>query len=131
MDLSGRKVVVLGLGDTGLSMTRWLSRHGASVRVADSRSAPPHAGALARELPQVPVAAGAFSDATLAGAELIAISPGIDRREAPITAAIKRGVPVVGDIELFAQALDAAASRRVTSPSGPEQTKRLPAARAK
>src|SRR5688572_6718059 len=108
MELSGKKMVVLGLGDTGLSMTRWLSRHGASVRVADSRAAPPQAGALARELPQVPVAAGPFSDATLAGADLIAISPGIDRREAPIAAAIKRGVPVVGDVELFAQALEVA-----------------------
>src|SRR5687767_11317249 len=106
MDLNGKKAVVLGLGDTGLSMTRWLSRHGASVRVADSRAAPPQAGLLARELPQVRVAAGAFSDATLAGADLIAISPGIDRREAPIAAALKRGVPVVGDVELFAQALE-------------------------
>jgi UDP-N-acetylmuramoylalanine--D-glutamate ligase len=118
MDVSGRKVVVLGLGDTGLSMTRWLSRHGASVRVADSRAAPPHAGTLARELPQVPVAAGPFSDATLAGAELIAISPGIDSREGPITAAIKRGVPLVGDVELFAQALEAA-SRRPSAASKP------------
>ena len=105
-------MVVLGLGDTGLSMTRWLSRHGASVRVADSRAAPPHSGLLARELPQVPVAAGAFSDATLAGADLIAISPGIDRREAPIAAAIKRGIPVVGDVELFAQALPSVVSHQ-------------------
>jgi UDP-N-acetylmuramoylalanine--D-glutamate ligase len=111
MDLSGRKVVVLGLGDTGLSMTRWLARRGAAVRVADSRAAPPHAGTLAQELPQVPLAAGVFGDATLAGAELIAISPGIDRREAPIDAAIRRGVPVVGDVELFAQALPSVVSR--------------------
>src|SRR5688572_12178476 len=112
MDVSGRKVVVLGLGDTGLSMTRWLSRHGASVRVADSRAEPPHADTLARELPQVPVAAGPFSDATLAGAELIAISPGIDGREAPITAAVKRGIQVVGDVELFAQAMTTVVSRQ-------------------
>ena len=104
---SGRKVVVLGLGDTGLSMARWLARRGASVRVADSRAAPPHAARLARELPQAPLATGKFSDATLAGADLIAISPGIDRREAPIAQAIKRGVPVAGDVELFAQALKA------------------------
>jgi len=104
---SGRKVVVLGLGDTGLSMARWLARRGASVRVADSRAAPPHAARLARELPQVPLATGKFSDAALAGADLIAISPGIDRREAPIAGAVKRGVPVVGDVELFAQALKA------------------------
>ncbi len=105
LELKDRKVVVLGLGDTGLSMARWLARRGASLRVADSRAAPPHAARLARELPQAKLAAGAFSDATLAGADLIAISPGIDRREAPIAAAIRRGVPVVGDVELFAQAL--------------------------
>ena len=105
--LKGRKVVVLGLGDTGLSMARWLARRGAVVRVADSRAAPPHAARLARELPQVPLATGKFSDAALAGADLIAISPGIDRREAPIAGAVKRGLPVVGDVELFAQALKA------------------------
>jgi UDP-N-acetylmuramoylalanine--D-glutamate ligase len=77
--------------------------------VADSRAAPPHAPTLARELPQVPFAAGRFGDATLAGVDLIAISPGIDRREADIADAIKRGVPVAGDIELFAQALEQSA----------------------
>ena len=105
MELKGRKVVVLGLGDTGLSMARWLARRGASVRVADSRARPPHAELLARELPQVPLAAGAFDDATLRGADLVAISPGLDRRAAPIAGAIARGVPVVGDVDLFAQAL--------------------------
>jgi len=108
---SGRKVVVLGLGDTGLSMARWLARRGAVVRVADSRAAPPHAARLARELPQVPFATGKFSDAALAGVDLIAISPGIDRREAPIAGAVKRGVPVVGDVELFAQALKTPVTR--------------------
>ena len=105
MELKGRKVVVLGLGDTGLSMARWLARRGADVRVADSRAVPPHAERLARELPQVPLATGAFGEATLRGADLIAISPGLDRRQAPIADAIKHGVPVVGDVELFAQAL--------------------------
>jgi UDP-N-acetylmuramoylalanine--D-glutamate ligase len=105
MELKGRKVVVLGLGDTGLSMARWLARCGADVRVADSRSAPPHAATLARELPQVPLATGAFGEETLRGADLVAISPGLDRRVPPVADAIKRGVPVVGDVELFAQAL--------------------------
>ena len=97
--------MVLGLGDTGLSMARWLARRGAGVRVADSRAEPPHAARLARELPQVPIAAGAFSESTLRGADLVAISPGLDRRDASVADAIRRGVPVVGDIELFAQAL--------------------------
>jgi UDP-N-acetylmuramoylalanine--D-glutamate ligase len=112
MELKGRKVVVLGLGDTGLSMVRWLTRRGADLRVADSRSGPPHAAALARELPRVPLATGAFGEETLRGADLVAISPGLDRRVPPVADAIKRGVPVVGDVELFAQALKEAASRQ-------------------
>ena len=38
MQLKDRKVLVLGLGDTGLSMARWLARHGARVHVADTRA---------------------------------------------------------------------------------------------
>jgi UDP-N-acetylmuramoylalanine--D-glutamate ligase len=92
-------------------MARWLARRGAAVRVADSRAAPPQAQALARELPEVPVATGGFTDATLAHADLVAVSPGIDRREAPLARALARGVPVVGDVEIFARELQALGSR--------------------
>ena len=116
MELKGRNVVVLGLGDTGLSMTRWLARRGADVRVADSRSEPPHAAELARELPRVKLATGAFDGATLRGADIIAISPGLDRRKEPVAGAIRRGVPVVGDVELFAQALAVSRQSSAVSP---------------
>jgi UDP-N-acetylmuramoylalanine--D-glutamate ligase len=102
---SGRKVVVLGLGDTGLSMARWLARQGARVRVADSRPEPPHAAQLARDMPHVPLVTGVFDDETFRDVDSIAISPGLDPREAPIARASTRGVPLVGDVELFAQAL--------------------------
>jgi UDP-N-acetylmuramoylalanine--D-glutamate ligase len=105
LGLGGRTVVVLGLGDTGLSLARWLARRGARVRVADTRADPPHASTLARELPGVPLAKGAFSAETLRGADLVAISPGLDRRSGPVARAAARGVPVVGDVELFARAL--------------------------
>jgi UDP-N-acetylmuramoylalanine--D-glutamate ligase len=118
MELKGRRVVVLGLGDTGFSMARWLAKHGAAVRVADTRAEPPHAARLARELPRVPLATGEFSDGTMRGADVIAISPGLDRREAPIANAIKRGVPVVGDVELFAQALKTLAPPKVLAITG-------------
>jgi UDP-N-acetylmuramoylalanine--D-glutamate ligase len=111
LDLSGRKVIVLGLGDTGLSMARWLARRGARVSVADTRASPPRAAALARELPQVKLTTGAFTRGTLAGAELVAISPGIDRRDPAVSEAVRLGVPVVGDVELFAQALRQPATR--------------------
>jgi UDP-N-acetylmuramoylalanine--D-glutamate ligase len=111
MNLSGRKVLVLGLGDTGLSMVRWLVRHGADVSVADTREDPPQAAALTRELPQVRVTSGAFRESDFARIDLIAVSPGVDRRRPPLADAIRRGVAVVGDIELFAQALTQAAAQ--------------------
>lgn len=105
LDLSGRRVLVLGLGDTGLSMARWLKRHGAIVSVADTRADPPRAAELSRDLPGVALECGEFHDASVRGADVIAISPGVDRRMPAVVAAIERGTPVVGDIELFARGL--------------------------
>ena len=110
MDLQGRNVLVLGLGDTGLSMTRWLVRQGAHVRVADSRVAPPNRERLAREAPEVALDSGAFRAASFEGIEMIAISPGVPLAEPLVHAALARGVPVVGDIELFAQATSQASA---------------------
>ncbi len=98
---------MLGLGDTGLSMTRWLARQGAAVCVADTRASPPHATLLAQTLPDVPLRTGAFQREDFTGLDLIAVSPGIDPRIGELASAIKRGTPVVGDVELFAQALKA------------------------
>ena len=47
LELKDRRILVLGLGDTGWSMTRWLNRRGAVVTVADTRSDPPRAADLA------------------------------------------------------------------------------------
>jgi UDP-N-acetylmuramoylalanine--D-glutamate ligase len=107
-----RKVLVLGLGETGLSMTRWLDRNGARVAAADTRLNPPHGRTLATQSPHVPVSTGPFRETDFADADAIAISPGIDRRQPIIAAAIRRGIPVVGDVEIFAQALSAESARR-------------------
>ena len=96
---------MLGLGDTGWSMTRWLAGRGARVRVADTRDDPPHARRVSERLPQVEVRSGPFAPGLFSGVDAIAVSPGIDRREPLIAAAIARGTPVVGDVELFAQAM--------------------------
>ena len=104
-DWNNAKVLVLGLGDTGLSMTRWLARRGARVAVADSRAEPPHAKTVRAELPFAPIATGGFDRALFEGVDAIAISPGIDPRRPEIAEAAARGVPLVGDVELFASAL--------------------------
>ena len=115
LDWKDKKVLVLGLGDTGLSMTRWLARHGARVSVADSRDAPPHARVLAAELMDVRIETGAFRESMFAAADAIAISPGIDSRQPCVAEAMRRGVPVVGDIEIFAQALGDVVAAQSTS----------------
>lgn len=105
MPVNGKKVLVLGLGDTGMSMTRWLARQGAVVSVADTRDAPPHAARLAGELPRVRISTGAFRRDDFEHTDMIAVSPGIDPRVGELAAAIRRGTPVVGDVELFARAI--------------------------
>ena len=114
LQLAGKNALVLGLGESGFSMAKWLSRCGASVRVADSRAAPPNAAALARELPGAVLHAGDWRESSFSGVDMIAISPGIAPSEPLVRRAAARGVPVVGDIELFAHAIGDAAlwSRR-------------------
>ncbi len=106
-DYKGRNAIVLGLGITGLSTARYLARHGAKLRVADTRSDPPGLAALARELPSVAVESGPFSAATFDGVDLIAISPGVAKDQPAIREAVAAGAELVGDIELFARALPA------------------------
>jgi UDP-N-acetylmuramoylalanine--D-glutamate ligase len=104
-DYRGREAVVLGLGMTGLALARFLVRRGARVRVADSRDAPPNAAALAAELPAVPLACGPFGPATFAGADLVAISPGVPHDHPALADAVAQGADLAGDIELFAREL--------------------------
>ena len=100
-----KKVLVLGLGETGLSMARYLSAQGARLRVADSRSAPPGLAEAGRYVAADQIFCGAFSDALLADIELIAISPGVPLHDPAVATAVARGIPAIGDIELFARAL--------------------------
>jgi UDP-N-acetylmuramoylalanine--D-glutamate ligase len=107
MTLKNRRVVVLGLGVTGLSAARWATRQGARVSVADTRADPPRARELRAELPQIELATGPITDATLAGAQMIVLSPGLAQDQPAIRAAVERGAELVGDVELFARALPA------------------------
>jgi len=112
LNLSGKQVLVLGLGDTGLSCARWLAARGAQVSVADSRVAPPHAARLAELLPQVPLFTGPFADARLQSAELLVVSPGVPLADPVVARAIAAGVEAVGDVELFARAIAALNAER-------------------
>ncbi len=113
-ELRNQSVLVIGLGETGLSLARWLTAQGAQVCVADSRATPPGADALYKEMPQVDAHFGPFRDESLVGIDRIAISPGVPLAEPFVQRAIARGIPVVGDIELLAQQLATNDYRRNT-----------------
>ncbi|MDP2056272.1 MAG: UDP-N-acetylmuramoyl-L-alanine--D-glutamate ligase, partial [Thiobacillus sp.] len=112
LQLSGKTILVLGLGDTGLSCARWLAARGARVSVADSRAAPPHAGRLAELLPQVPLYTGPFDDVLLQATELLVVSPGVPLAEPAVARAVAAGIERVGDVELFARAIRALNAQR-------------------
>jgi UDP-N-acetylmuramoylalanine--D-glutamate ligase len=112
LQLSGKNVLVLGLGDTGLSCARWLAARGVRVSVADSRAAPPHAARLAELLPQVPLHAGPFDDALLQSTELLVVSPGVPLADPAVARAVAAGIETVGDVELFARAIRALNAKR-------------------
>jgi UDP-N-acetylmuramoylalanine--D-glutamate ligase len=96
-DLAGKRLLVLGFGDSGASVARWGEHHGARVRVADTRAAPPRARDFTGELHL-----GPFDPILLDGVDLVCISPGLPLEQPLIRNALERSIPIVGDVELFA-----------------------------
>ncbi len=95
--------VVVGLGITGVSCVKYLLQQGISVAVTDSRASPPALAEFRKQYPDVPVTTGQLDESLLAKASKIVISPGVSSHESAILKQHDRGVPVVGDIELFAE----------------------------
>ncbi len=107
LDLESRsergRAIVVGLGRTGLSCARFLRSRGIEFAVTDTRAAPPEAAALRELAPDAETRFGELDPKLLKAASQIIVSPGISVREPFIASAAARGVPVVGDIELFAR----------------------------
>lgn len=106
-DKASRKVLVIGLGKTGLSCARYLARQGHQVAVTDDRLDPPGLPAVQDELPDVALFLGRFDPDAFEHAEQIVVSPGVPLAQPLISAARERGVEIIGDIELFARAVTA------------------------
>jgi len=99
--------VIVGLGATGLSCARHLLLRGWRVAVTDTRAAPPQLAALHALDASVVVRAGGLDPALLEGAVCVIASPGVPLTEPFFGAARRRGLTIVGDVELFARAVDA------------------------
>ncbi len=106
-DAQQQRSLIVGLGKTGLSCARFLSACNVPVLVVDSREAPPELACLREELPEVEVQLGAFDNATFLACKEIVLSPGVSLQAPAIATAVAAGVPVIGDIDLFARHVNA------------------------
>jgi len=107
--LSGRSVLILGLGASGLAMARWCVRHGARVQIWDSREDPPMRADLEAACPGLPLLTGTLDPAVLMDVHLVLKSPGLsplDPQVAPLLQAAQADrVAVAAELALFARAL--------------------------
>ncbi|EQB2478934.1 UDP-N-acetylmuramoyl-L-alanine--D-glutamate ligase [Klebsiella michiganensis] len=97
-DYQGKKVVIIGLGMTGLSCVDFFMARGVTPRVMDTRVAPAGLDKLPEAVDRY---VGGLNEDWLLTADLIVASPGIALAHPSLSAAADAGVEIVGDIELF------------------------------
>jgi len=106
-DLAGRRVLVVGLGESGLAMARWLHQQQAQVAVVDTRAEPPGVAVLATAVPKAEwrsrgvALEGDVIAHCLQGIDLLTLSPGVAFDSALVIAAQERGIPVWSEIDCF------------------------------
>jgi UDP-N-acetylmuramoylalanine--D-glutamate ligase len=106
MDLANKRVLVVGLGKSGVASALFLQAHGAKVTVSDSKPQ----DQLGEEIPVlldhgIAVETGGHGERTFRGQDLIVVSPGVPVDSPPLVQARALGEPVIGEIELASQFL--------------------------
>ena len=106
MDLNNKRVLVVGLGKSGVASALFLKAHGAQVTVSDTKSG----DELRNEIPilldhGITVETGGHGDRTFRGQDLIVVSPGVPVDAPPLVQARALGESVIGEIELAARFL--------------------------
>lgn len=100
---SNATTVIAGIGVTGLSVARYLARRGQPFVLVDSRAAPPAWNEACAAFPDQVLASDHFGAELFCSAGKLVVSPGLSLVRDDIQAAVAAGVPVLGDIELFAR----------------------------
>jgi UDP-N-acetylmuramoylalanine--D-glutamate ligase len=106
MELNGKRVLVVGLGKSGVASALFMQAHGARVTVSDTKSG----DELRNEIPVlldhgITVETGGHGDRTFRGQDLIVVSPGVPVDAPPLVQARALGEAVIGEIELASQFL--------------------------
>jgi UDP-N-acetylmuramoylalanine--D-glutamate ligase len=106
MDVKGKRVLVVGLGKSGVASALFLEKHGARVTVSDARTEEQ----LPQDIPQlldhgISVETGQHGERTFRDQDLIVISPGVPFDVPQLVQARALGIPVIGEVELAARYL--------------------------
>jgi UDP-N-acetylmuramoylalanine--D-glutamate ligase len=106
MDVKGKRVLVVGLGKSGVAAALFLESRGARVTVSDAKSE----DQLRNEIPAlldrgITVETGKHGERTFRDQDLIVVSPGVPGNVDPLQHARRLGIPVIGEIELTARFL--------------------------
>ena len=108
--LDQKRVLIIGLGESGLAMVRFCVRAGAQVTVCDTRDTPTLLVPLKEKFPQVQFVGGALQTELLDGIDLLGWSPGLSPTGANVvdfvSAAKACGLSLDGELEFFSRALD-------------------------
>ena len=106
VDVEASKKVIVGLGETGLSVAKYLASRDQKFKVIDSRSNPPALSELKRILPEVETEIGELKLTTLLEASELVVSPGLSLKTPAIAEAAEQGVPITGDIDIFSKSVN-------------------------
>ena len=101
MKIVNKNYLVVGLGETGFSVVRWLLHQGASIRVVDSRLAPPNAERLRQLNADIPVRYGAWDEQDFRWGDVWVVSPGVPLNDPIMQLGFLWGKKITGDVGLF------------------------------
>jgi UDP-N-acetylmuramoylalanine--D-glutamate ligase len=102
LDKSTAKILVVGLGKTGMSIAYYLRQLGFEFAVVDSLDKPALNDELLEKMPDIPVFTGGFDTNIFDLATHIVVSPGISMQEPVIQKTLSRGVVALSDIDILA-----------------------------
>ena len=108
MSLFKKKVLVIGLGKSGLSVSRWLTGEGAEVTVSEMKEQSVIDNHLVNEILElgVKLETGGHKQATFLNSDMIVVSPGIPLDLEPLATSRGKGIPVLGEMELAGRLID-------------------------
>lgn len=95
--------IVVGLGLTGMSCSRFLQAQDVAFAINDSRDLPPNLENAKHAFPESPIYCGELNRDVILSAKTCVVSPGISIQKGVLKEAVEQGVEVIGDIELFAR----------------------------